>query len=180
MKIMTKNNLIILSGAPGSGKSTLLQALAKQNICCIPEFAREIIHEQRAIAGDGLYDKNPLLFKELMLSRAIDRYLQADPNKLTVFDRAIPDLLAYSDCFNLKRGAELRAAKQFRYHQTVFFTPSWEAIYTNDLDRCMSFDAAKTFGDNLKNIYTNLNYNLFELPFVTAKERATLILNELF
>jgi kynurenine formamidase len=48
------------------------QAHAKYFIQVVPEFARETISEQRAINGNGVYDKDSLLFKELMLSRAIN------------------------------------------------------------------------------------------------------------
>ncbi|MDF1684214.1 MAG: ATP-binding protein [Legionellaceae bacterium] len=91
---MIKENCFVLTGAPGSGKSSILDAIAKKGVTCAPEFARSIIAQQRAIGGDGVYDKDPQLFKELMLSRAMNDFIDADPKKTRLFDRGIPDLLA--------------------------------------------------------------------------------------
>jgi ATPase subunit of ABC transporter with duplicated ATPase domains len=71
---MIKENCVVLTGAPGSGKSTILKILREKGYCCINEPVREVIAEQRAIRGSGVSDKNPALFVELMLSRAILRY----------------------------------------------------------------------------------------------------------
>ncbi len=170
-----KANLFILTGSPGSGKSTLLDAMVKKGIACVAEFARAIIAQQRAINGDGLYDKNPQLFKELMLSRAIHDFVEADTQTPYLFDRGIPDLLAYSDCFKLARGAEVKAAELYQYNKTVFFTPSWEEIYSNDEDRKITFHEAKNFGNNIKSIYQALGYELIELPYASVDERVDFI-----
>ncbi|MDF1654154.1 MAG: AAA family ATPase [Coxiellaceae bacterium] len=176
---MIKDNCYILTGPPGSGKTAIKEALVRRGISCIGEFAREIIDEQRSINGEGVYDKNPLLFKELMLSRSIDRYLQSDDKSLTIFDRGIPDILAYADCFELDRGEEVNAANDYRYNQTVFFAPGWEAIYSNDEDRKISYADAYAFGENLKSIYLNLDYDLVELPCSSVEERIDCIMQNI-
>ncbi len=175
---MIKNNCYILTGAPGSGKSAIIDEI-KKDTHCVNEFAREVIAEQRAIQGDGLYDKNPLLFKELMLSRAINDFINAEDQKITLFDRGIPDLLAYSDCFNLTRGAEVNATNIYRYNHKVFFAPSWEEIYSNDEDRKISFSEAKLFGENLKSIYMSQNYEVIELPYDSVEVRLDFITKHL-
>lgn len=175
MNNIQKPNLFILTGAPGSGKSAVLRLLQQRGIFCIEEYARQIIQEQRAIQGDGVYDINPALFKELMLSRAISLFHNAPTNRITVLDRGIPDLLAYAQNFNLPIGSEQKASEQFRYSQTVFFAPSWEGIYVTDDERRMSFDEAKAFGDDLKDAYIQLGYRLIELPCSTVEDRVKLI-----
>jgi len=172
------DNYFIITGAPGSGKTAILSALAQQGFSIVLETAREILEEQRAIEGDGVYDRNPALFKELLLSRAISYYKahQYD-NNLVFFDRGIPDIIAYADCFDLPRGAEIKASEKFRYNNKVFFAPSWKAIYTNDEERRISFIDAKQFGDNLKQIYESLGYELIEIPCVSPGERAAFILS---
>ena len=53
----------------------------------IAEPAREIISELREINGDGIYDRNPYLFKELMLSRMKYNYkLHDDSRAYVIFD----------------------------------------------------------------------------------------------
>lgn len=176
-----KDNLFILTGPPGSGKSEIIDAMVEEKgVACVPEFARAIIAQQCAIEGDGLYDKNPQLFKELMLSRAIHDFFETDAEKPVLFNRGIPDLLAYSDCFDLVRGAEVKAAELYQYNKTVFFAPSWEAIYSNDEDRQISFQEAKEFGDNLKSIYRELGYELLELPCASVNERFNVLMESIY
>jgi len=71
-----------------------------------------------------------------------------------------------------------KASEQFRYNNKVFFVPSWEAIYTNDEERRISFAEAKQFGDNLKQIYESLSYEIIEIPCISPEERAEFILSE--
>ncbi|HFE7691366.1 TPA: AAA family ATPase, partial [Legionella pneumophila] len=71
------NQFYILTGAPGSGKTSMLAELAKRGFPVIDEPARRVLAQQRLIDGEGVYDKNPFLFKELMLSRMLYDYENA-------------------------------------------------------------------------------------------------------
>jgi predicted ATPase len=64
----------IITGCPGSGKTTLIKHLRDIDIPCVDEPARQVIAEQRAIQGDGLSDRNVLLFTELLLAKSLDSY----------------------------------------------------------------------------------------------------------
>src|SRR5512141_1893636 len=95
---MTKTNYFILTGAMGSGKSTLIREIRKAGIRCVSEPAREILAEQRSIGSDGVPELNAELFCKLMLSRSLQNYNQGmDASELQVFDRGIPDMIAYAD-----------------------------------------------------------------------------------
>lgn len=71
-----KENLYIITGAPGVGKSTLISRFGEQEIV-ETEPAREIIGEQRALGGTGLWEKDRKLFVDLLLSRSIEKYTNA-------------------------------------------------------------------------------------------------------
>lgn len=175
-----QHNLFIITGAPGSGKTAVMHELKKLGNITINEPAREIIVEQRLIDGNGIYNRDPMLFKELMLSRAIHHYQIAQrETSLIFFDRGIPDILAYSDCFQIPRGSEINAAKYFKYNKTIFFLPSWKEIYSNDEDRLISFEDAGIFGDNLRKIYTELEYEIVDVPLISVKNRVEFIFNYL-
>lgn len=172
-KCIQKNNYFILTGPMGAGKSTLSKILATQHYQCIEEPARPIIAEQRSIEGQGVYEKNPTLFIELMLSRALFQFQQIVPYQSPViFDRGIPDMIAYAHLADLSLSHIRKAAEIYRYNPIVFFTPAWEEIYTTDEQRKMTFDAAKNFGDDLRNIYLSLEYKIIDIPLETPEMRA--------
>lgn len=177
---MENSKSIIITGAPGSGKTSIMKVLAKKGYRYLEEPARSIINEQRSIGGEGVYDENPRLFIDLMLSRSIHQFLtKTSNNEIVFFDRGIPDLLAYAACFDLNPGPENKAADIYRYHDIVFFAPCWEAIFTNDEDRKLTFEQAVEFGEDLKLAYKQKGYQLIELPLSSPEERMKFILSKL-
>lgn len=89
------DDLWILTGAPGSGKTTILNQL-RESLRCVDEPARRVLAEQREIGGSGMPKRDPARFVELLLEVAVadpERALGAGP---TLFDRGIPDCIAYA------------------------------------------------------------------------------------
>lgn len=176
MREMIKVNLYILSGAMGSGKSTILAGLRDLGLPCVSEPAREILAEQRQIHAMGVPEKNADLFCMLMLSRSIHNYHQNSAvEESVIFDRGIPDLIAYARLFQLDETPYANAAQEFRYNPTMFFLPPWEEIYTTDSERKMSFEQAKAFGRIVRSIYERLGYQILEVPRVTLEERVQFV-----
>lgn len=172
------DNFYILSGAMGAGKSTVLSQLRRNGIPCVPEPAREILTEQRLIQSTGVPEKNADLFSMLMLSRSIHNYSEKSAiGRAIVFDRGIPDTIAYARLFNLDETSYANAAKEFRYNPTVFFLPAWEEIYTNDSERKMSFEEAEAFGTMVRSIYEKFDYRILEVPKVSLEERVKFIMD---
>ena len=173
---MIKENCIIITGAPGSGKSTLLQLLREKGCICVDEPARQIIAEQRAIRGSGVSDKDPSLFVELMLSRAISRFQDVDETfGAVIFDRGVADIIAYAMLFDLPFEHGWAAANLHRGSSKVFFAPNWEDIYSPDEERTMTFKASAEMGDNLRFIYQKLGYEILDLPRSRPIERVQFI-----
>lgn len=171
-------NFYILSGAMGAGKSAVLSRLTELGILCVPEPAREILAEQRRIKGMGIPEKSPDLFTMLMLSRSIQDYTAHRPEAETVvFDRGIPDMIAYARLFRLDETPYANAGREFRYNPNVFYFPAWENIYTTDSERKMSFADASAFGKLVKSIYEGCGYHVLDIPHLTVEERVQFILN---
>lgn len=169
----------VLTGAMGAGKSTILRQLRILGFTCVDEPAREILKEQRAINGDGVYDKDKKLFKELMLSRSLLRYSQmTDRHFPCFFDRGIPDNIAYARLFGLDDSADSKAADIYRYNTHVFWLPAWKEIYATDDERTISFEEAHKFGEDISAIYKKLGYNLIKVPFDTPSSRTKFIMNQ--
>jgi len=166
----------VVTGAPGSGKTPILRELVRRGFLGVNEPAREILAEQRAIAGNGVYDKDPQLFCDLMLERAI-----ADYNRLggagepAFFDRGIPDLVGYAELFALDTSAALAAWRRYRYDDVVFVLPAWPEIYVTDGDRQMTFEASQAFGERVRQVYLDLCYSIVEVPRDSVERRTRFI-----
>lgn len=171
---MTRN--IIITGAMGSGKSSVLKLLKLEGLVVVEEPARQILAEQRSIRDEGIPEKNPKLFTQLLLSRAIYQYKQMQgAHDTVIFDRGIPDNIAYAQLFKLDYLPAHNAARLYPYDSNVFIFPAWEEIYTTDDERIMSFEAAKSFGDDVEKIYKEYGYTLIVVPCITPEERVRFI-----
>jgi predicted ATPase len=168
----------IITGAMGGGKSTIIEYLLKNKMACIAEPAREILSEQRSIKGDGVPEINSDLFTKLMLSRSIHNYKQNIIAKTPViFDRGIPDMIAYADLFQLDTEIYYNASEYYKYNNTVLLLKGWEGIYATDDERKMTFEQANNFGNKVEEIYHKLGYNIIEVPKVNIEERIKFIEN---
>ncbi len=174
------NDLFVITGPPGSGKTPLVRELVEQGFSGVEEPARAVIAEQRAIDGEGVYDRNLRLFWELMLRRAIDDFRRMEgAGTPAFFDRGIPDLVGYAELFGLDASAAADAAATHRYSGVVFALPSWPEIYVTDSDRKMTFEFAKAFGERVRDVYVDLGYTVVDVPRDAIAVRARFILDRL-
>jgi predicted ATPase len=168
---------LILTGAPGTGKSTVIKLLRSRGYSCIDEPAREIIAEQRAINGDGIWERDTRLFIELLLSRSLKNYSLAAED-LTIFDRAIPDCIAYAHLAGLSLPHGVAASMQFRYEEDVVLFPPWEEIYCTDDERTMTFEAVCQFHEVLVQVYQEVGYRVTEVAKCGLEERVEWIMGK--
>ena len=169
----------IITGGMGSGKSTLLASFNRDDVSIINEPARQILAEQRSIEGFGVPEINSSLFTELLLSRTTHLYHLAQENRdqIVLFDRGVPDNIAYAQLFGLDTVHYWLAAERYRYNSHVFYLPPWFEIYCTDDERKMSFAESDKFAESLKNIYLELGYQLHEVPKSEPDIRAEFILS---
>lgn len=172
---MSKNHLV--TGPPGAGKTALIAELRARGLDCIDEPARRVLAEQRKIDGQGVPDREPALFTELMLATAVEDFGHRQAgSKPVFFDRGVPDIVAYARLFGVDDRAALQAARRCRYGATAFFAPPWRAIYRQDDERKMTFDAAQRFGAIMRDVYGALGYQIIDLPLASIAERAGFLL----
>ena len=79
------------------------------------------VAERRAVGGTGTWDRDPSTFVDLLLQRSIEKYDAARQiDGPVVFDRGIPDCVAFARLFDVDPAPSLRASDAYRYHDEVF------------------------------------------------------------
>ncbi len=174
---MTKGRYVITGGL-GVGKTSVL-SLLKPRYETVAEPARELIAEYRNTSGEPTLDHRPELFVELLISRSIEKYAAASTLAVTVFDRAIPDCVAYAMAYEVNIGPALEAATRYRYESPVFVASPWEEIYATDDMRRASFAQAEVFYSYVVEAYERLKYQTIELPKTSVQERTTFIVDHI-
>ncbi|MDH4981351.1 AAA family ATPase [Hyphomicrobium sp. D-2] len=172
---------IVITGGPGAGKSTLVAALARHGAAVMPEAGRAIIQAQDAIGGGALPNVDRRLFAELMLSWDLRSYREgAERNRLTFYDRGIPDCIGYLELNGMPVPNHFEiAARMHRYGRHVFVAPPWAQIFTQDAERTQSFDEAVATHDAICAVYRRLGYELIPLPCGTVDSRVGMVLAEI-
>ena len=168
----------VITGGPGSGKTALIDALAARGYQRSSEAGRAVIQQQVAIGGRAVPWRNPLAFAELMLSWEIRSYQMAQQVPGPVFfDRGVPDVAGYLRLLNFPVPDHVRKAAQvFNYNRLVFFAPPWPEIYTQDRERRQDFDEGVRTYEALRATYSDVGYEIHELPRATIEQRVAFVL----
>jgi predicted ATPase len=167
--------LHIITGAPGSGKTAILRGL-RQDLRVVDEPAREVLAEQRSIDSEGTPESNPSLFVDLLLQRSIDNHEKAQEwGGSVLFDRGVPDCVAYARLLGTDPEPSIRATAAYRYNREVLVTWPWAEIYTTDDERKMTFDATVEFHRLLEAAYEQAGYTLLEVPRGSVEDRVAFV-----
>lgn len=180
---------IVITGGPCSGKTTVIDALEKSGFTCIHEFVRDITKEEKKKNGTSLtFTRNPIAtvanpldFNTKILNARITQYKSVKLKKtdLIFFDRGIPDVLAYMECFGQSYSSVFKNACTNNVYDIVFLMPPWPEIYTTDNERFEGYDEALLINDALIKIYTSFGYALQIVPKTTVAERIDFILEQI-
>lgn len=173
--MMSSADLYILTGAPGSGKTAILDNVGS-DIRCMGEPAREILDEQRAAGGAGTHDRDRSLFVDVLLRRSIDKHEAAQRwEGSVVFDRGVPDCIAYAALMGIDPTPSILASEVYRYHSEVLVLEPWEEIYVVDEERTMSFTDTLAFQAALVDAYERAGYVFVEVPRDSVENRAAFV-----
>lgn len=168
----------VITGGLGVGKTSVL-SLLKPRYATVAEPARELIAEHRETNSEAMLDQRPELFVEKLISRSIEKYTTASPSTVTVFDRGLPDCIAYAVAHEMDVGPALDAASRYPYENPVFIASPWKEIYTTDDMRRATFAQAESFHSYVVEAYERLGYQIVELPQVSVKERASFVVDHI-
>jgi predicted ATPase len=170
---------IVLIGGPGTGKTTIINELLKEGYCCMTEVSRAVTLKAKEEGIEQLFLTEPLLFSKMLLEGREKQFEHATTlnDKIVFFDRGIPDIHAYLDFVNTEYPPYfVEKSSTYKYTKIFHFTP-WKEIYTTDNERYESFEESVKIDAYLMRAYTELGYQLIQVPFGSVAERTAFILN---
>ena len=172
---------IVITGGPGTGKSTVIVELEKRAHNCMHEISREVTLMARKNGIEQLFLKDPMLFSKMLLEGRVDQFKKASNKEgIVFFDRGIPDVFAYMNYLGVDYPSIfIEKSKENAYYNPIFIMPPWKEIYITDNERYESFEQSLAIYNHLKSAYKGLGYDIVEVPFGTAKERADFILKNI-
>ncbi len=169
---------VVLIGGPASGKTTLMNEFISSDYTLHPEISREVTRRAMEDGIDQLFLTDPLVFSKQLLEGRIQQFQDAAAG-INIYDRGIPDVPAY----HVFTGDDLpysltKPARDYKYDK-IFFLPAWKEIYQQDSERYESWKQAVEIEQILKEYYTDLDYELIEVPYGSPSERAMFVKDRL-
>jgi len=179
---------VVITGAPGTGKTSIVNGLEAQGLPCFHEIIRDMTSKAKKEGNPDGMVSNPLVFvhdalqfnKDLLNGRIAHFKESLDYDApVSVFDRGIPDVLAYMDFFDQEYGGEFVAACQNNRYDSIFIASPWEEIYVSDNERLETYGEAEKIHDALMNTYTKFGYTPIFIPKNPVPERVAFVLEAL-
>jgi predicted ATPase len=167
----------VLTGGPCAGKTTTINELSKREYPILPEPARLIIDE-KLNAGETIQQivTDPDWLPSVV-RRAYSQEREVPEEKLSFFDRAIPDSLAYYKLAN--RPIEeffQNAMNEIRYRK-IFLLDLVD--FTNDEGRPETPEQAAELHKLIREGYESQKYEIVRVPVMPVQERTDFILARL-
>ena len=182
-----KSRKIVITGGPSTGKTSVIEQLESDGFHCLHEVVRSMTMEEKnkgekikIVSNPIVSVTDPMKFNKKILNARIDQFNFAhQSNKTIFFDRGIPDVLAYMDCFGQTYESTFTEACETMRYDHVYLMPPWEEIHISDNERYESYEESLRIYDCLKNAYENFSYNVNIVPKGSIMERAKFILDHL-
>jgi predicted ATPase len=178
MQTRADNNWIVISGGPGAGKTTLCHNLELRGYATAPEMARLFIDTELA-RGLTLEQvrADELAFQQYVFAMQCEQEEHIPRERLTFFDRGIPDNLSYMRYHKLPIDqARLSAAAACSYRH-VFLLDLLPLVH--DYARQESEAEQRELQRLLDEIYSALPFPLTRVPAMNPDARAEFVLAEL-
>jgi predicted ATPase len=170
--------LYIITGGPGSGKTTLMQELEnRKKYMIVKESAKDVILEQQAKGIEEPWLELDFQEKVTELQLKRETALPAG-NGIVFLDRGLPDGLAYCKFRNQKVPRNLYLAMKACDYEKVFFLEPLPN-YEKSSFRVENEEDAKTIADLIKQTYTQLGYEIIDVPVMDVAKRADFVLQHL-
>lgn len=174
---MSETKWYVITGAPSSGKTALVRELEKFGYRVIHEVARAYIEAQmeqgrtlEEIRADKRSFENWILHAKI----AIEAKLPKD--QVIIFDRAIPDSIAYFEVAGLDAKEAIRKSPRNRYKKVFLLD---RLPYEIDFARIEDSQIAIRLDQSLEQSYKMLGYEIMRVKVMPIGERVKVILQEI-
>jgi predicted ATPase len=174
---MSETDWYVITGAPSSGKTTLLKELEKLGYRVVHEVARAYIEmqmDQGRMLEDIRSDKES--FEKWVLSAKIGIEAELPKNEVIIFDRAIPDSIAYFQIAGLDTNEAIAKSPRNRYKK-VFLLDLLP--YTKDQARIETHEVAARLDRALESDYRMLGYEVTRVGVMPVEERLRFIVEQI-
>lgn len=172
-----ETNWYVLTGGPCSGKSTTLEYLSSRGYLVVPEMARVVIDEEISL-GQTIEQirADEFEFQARILGRKMQLERELLVERVTLFDRGIPDTIAYYRKLSMSIPSILLSPPERRY-KLVFFME--QLPFKKDYGRVENEEDALKLSAMLYMAYTECGYDLVSVPVMSLEARAQSILDRI-
>ena len=167
----------IVTGTPGAGKTMLVDALAARGHITVREAATDVV--AACPSGDAHWERAEFLDDIVTLQRARELAPVPPGVRDQVFDRSPICTLALAR--HLDRDVTPRLADELarierdhRYERRVFYV-EWLGFLTPTAVRRIDVEQTLDFDRLHRLTYTELGYELIDVPVAPVEERANLV-----
>lgn len=176
---------IVVTGGPSTGKTVVVRNLEEQGYTCLHEVIRDMTQEQKIEENSTGFVSNPIVsvsdpeaFNSNLLKARVSQFESVENlnSELVFFDRGIPDVLAYMDCFGQSYDSKFTNAALENRYDIVFIMPPWKEIHVRDGERFESFEESLRIDKALTKSYLTFGYNVQVVPKVSILDRVQFIL----
>lgn len=175
---MIKTKWHVITGGPSSGKTKAIEYLSFLGYPVVQEISRILIAIEKSKGKTTKEIRSSEAgFQSKSLAMKIDVENRIPPDRVTFFDRGIPDSIAYYKICNLNPDVVIEASKK-RMYKTVFLLDQVPVGFEVDDYRVEDEELAKKLNVLLYEAYTNMGYKVIRVPVMPIDERVKLILSK--
>ncbi len=177
---------IVITGGPSTGKTAVIEVLKQKGYHCLEEVIRAMTLAKKAEESDVVFQSNPIVsftdpaaFNQMILDARLAQYKSviASADALAFFDRGIPDVLAYMDCFGQQYDESFKNVCKTNKYDMIFLMPPWKDIHIVDNERFETYEESLRINECLANSYSSFGYDVQVVPKDTILNRVDFILD---
>lgn len=169
-------NWVVITGGPCSGKTTVINNFADRGFYTAPEVARAYLNKLMKNGVDVHAHKASLTLQKKIVSLKLARENVLQTSQQILFDRGLPDSLAYFSLHGLDLKGVLDVMNKRRYKQ-VFFLETLPLV--NDDIRKEDIHTVTQLTRLIFDAYISLDYDPIRVPVMGIKERYEFIKSNL-